>query len=195
MTIWLPAPSLVLLVGTTGAGKSTFARRHFLGTEILSSDVFRGLVSDDENDQRATADAFDALHFIASKRLAAGRLTVIDATNVQVEDRRPLLALASRHGVPAVAIVLDIPAQTCAERNRARPDRQFGPHVLARQRRAFERSVNGLAGEGFNLVWTLRPGDVNDVVVERRPAAELAPESEPRTRPRSGSRPARHRSS
>src|SRR4030095_1976488 len=94
MNISIPKLSLVVLIGPSGSGKSTFARRHFLPSEVLSSDFCRGLVGDDENDQAATKDAFELLHYIAAKRLARGRLTVIDATNVQPEARRPLVALA-----------------------------------------------------------------------------------------------------
>src|ERR1700691_5818238 len=103
MIIKIPELSLVTLIGVSGSGKSTFAARHFLPTEVLSSDFCRGLVSDNENDQAATNAAFDVLHFIAGKRLDAGRLTVIDATNVQVEDRRPLVTVAKGHVVLAVA--------------------------------------------------------------------------------------------
>src|SRR5262245_65679129 len=103
MQLSIPELALVVLIGPSGAGKSTFARTHFKPTEILSSDYCRGLVADDENDQSATGDAFDVLHFIARKRLAAGRLTVIDATNVQTEARKPLLALARAHHVLPVA--------------------------------------------------------------------------------------------
>src|SRR6187551_153497 len=109
MKITIPKFSLVVLIGASGSGKSSFARQHFLPTEVLSSDFCRGLVSDDENDQAATGDAFEVLHFIAGKRLAAGRLTVVDATNVQPEARRPLVALAREHHVLPVAIVLDLP--------------------------------------------------------------------------------------
>src|SRR5215217_3389167 len=109
MKISIPELSLVVLVGASGAGKSSFAREHFLPTEVLSSDVCRGLVSDDENDLAATKDAFEILHFIAAKRLEAGKLTVVDATNVQVDARKPLLALARDHDVLPVAIVLDMP--------------------------------------------------------------------------------------
>src|SRR6201986_1111870 len=105
MTISIPGLSLVVLIGPSGSGKSTFARKHFLPTEVLSSDYCRGLVSDDENNQAATSDAFDVLNFIASKRLAAGRLTVVDATNVQQESRRPLVALAREYHTLPVAIV------------------------------------------------------------------------------------------
>src|SRR5262252_1918558 len=101
----VPELSLVVLIGASGSGKSTFARTRFAPTEVISSDFCRGLVADDENDQSASADAFDLLHFIAAKRLAAGRLTVIDATNVQRESRRQLLAIAKEHDVLAVAIV------------------------------------------------------------------------------------------
>src|SRR6516225_12496518 len=112
-TISLPELCLVALVGPSGSGKSTFARRHFRPTEVLSSDFFRGLVSDDEMDQSASADAFEALHFVAGKRLAAGRLTVIDATNVHRDARRPVVALARQHHVFAVAVVFNLPEGAC----------------------------------------------------------------------------------
>jgi protein phosphatase len=162
MKINLPDLSLVVLVGTTGSGKSTFARTHFKPTEIMSSDYFRGLVSDDENDQSATGDAFETLHYVAGKRLAAGRLTVIDATNVQQDARKPLVALARQYHVLPVAIVLE-------DRNRERPDRQFGPHVLRRQRLDLKRSIKGLGREGFRHVWVLKPEDIEGVEITREP--------------------------
>lgn len=126
--IEIPELCLVALVGISGSGKSSFASRHFARTEVLSSDFCRGLVADDENDQSATEAAFEVLHFIAGKRLAAGRLVVVDATNVQPEARRSLVALAKRYHVFALAIVLDVPEAVCAERNATRPDRNSGPH-------------------------------------------------------------------
>ena len=117
MKIELPEPCLVVLIGATGSGKSTFAAAHFLPTEVISSDFCRGLVADDANDQSATEDAFAVLHEIAGRRLARGRLTVVDATNVQREARAPLMALAREHDLFAVAIVLDVPEEVCVERN------------------------------------------------------------------------------
>src|SRR5436190_11264200 len=110
-------------MGPSGSGKSTFARKHFLPSEVLSSDYCRYLVSDDENDQAATNDAFQVLHFIAAKRLAAAKLTVVDATNVQPEARKPLLALARQYHVLPVAIVLNVPERTCVDRNQNRAER------------------------------------------------------------------------
>ncbi len=152
----VPALSLVVLVGASGSGKSTFARAHFAATEVISSDFCRGLVADDENDQSASADAFDVLHYIAGKRLAAGRLTVIDATNVQPEARKQLVRLAKEFDVLPVAIVLDLPERVCADRNTARADRQFGPHVIRRQRDQLRRGLRSLAKEGFRGVHVLR---------------------------------------
>ena len=148
--------SLVVLVGTSGSGKSTFARTHFRPTQVVSSDFCRGLVSDDENDQSASADAFDVLHYIVGKRLAAGRLTVVDATNVQSEARKALVRLAREHDVLPIAIVLDIPVGVCSDRNRRRPDRQLPAHVLPRQQRELRRSLKGLEREGFRKVHILR---------------------------------------
>jgi len=116
----VPDPALVLLVGPAGARKSTFARRQFRPTEVLSSDACRALVADREDDQRATRDAFEVLHLVAAKRLARRRLTVVDATNTLPSARRPLLALARAHGVPAVAIVFDLPEPVLQDQNRRR---------------------------------------------------------------------------
>ncbi|MFZ4190114.1 polynucleotide kinase-phosphatase [Streptomyces pseudogriseolus] len=149
--------SLVVLIGASGSGKSTFARRHFKPTEVISSDFCRGLVADDENDQSASRDAFDVLHYIAGKRLAAGRRTVVDATSVQQEARRQLIDLARQHDVLPIAIVLDVPEQVCAERNATRTDRADMPRrVIQRHTRELRRSLRHLEREGFRKVHVLR---------------------------------------
>ncbi|MFI7299900.1 polynucleotide kinase-phosphatase [Streptomyces sp. NPDC050121] len=164
--------SLVVLIGASGSGKSTFARRHFRPTEIISSDFCRGLVSDDENDQSATRDAFDVLHYIAGKRLAAGRRTVVDATSVQQDARRQLIDLAKQYDVLPIAIVLDVPEEVCAERNAARVDRADMPRrVIQRHTRELRRSLRHLEREGFRKVHVLRGvEDVENasVVTEKR---------------------------
>jgi len=165
MNIQIPELCLVLLIGVTGSGKSTFAARHFKPTEVISSDFCRGLVADDQNDQSASPAAFDVLRFIAGKRLAAGRLTVVDATNVQPDARRDLVTLAKEHDVLLVAIVLDVPESVCLARNENRPDRDFGPHVVRRQRDQLRRGLKGLQREGFRYVHVLR--EVDDIVIER----------------------------
>jgi protein phosphatase len=164
----VPELSLVVLIGASGAGKSTFARTHFAPTEVISSDLCRGLVADNENDQSASKDAFDVLHYIAGKRLAAGRITVIDATNVQQESRKHLLNLAREHDVLPVAIVLEIPEQVCVGRNATRPDRPFGAHVIRRQRDQLRRGLRGLEREGFRRVHILRSeAEISAVLVTR----------------------------
>ncbi len=170
MKLTLPELSFVILVGPSGAGKSSFARKHFKATEVLSSDYCRGLVSDDENSQFATNDAFEVLHFIAAKRLAAGRLTVIDATNVQPESRKPLVELARKFHVLPVGIVFDLPEKVCAERNATRTDRQFGAHVIRQQSQQLRRSLRGLGREGFRHVFRLDSVErVDAAVIERQP--------------------------
>lgn len=170
MKITIPELSLVVLVGVSGSGKSTFGRKHFKATEILSSDFCRGLVSDDENNQAATKDAFEILNFIARKRLAVGKLTVVDATNVQPEARKPLVQLARDFHCLPVAIVLNVPERTAHDRNASRPDRNFGPHVVRQQIQQLHRSLRNLEREGFRHVFVLRtPEEIDAVTIERQP--------------------------
>ncbi|OLF12987.1 polynucleotide kinase-phosphatase [Actinophytocola xinjiangensis] len=162
-TLAIPELSLVALVGVSGSGKSTFAARHFAPTQVLSSDFFRGLVADDENDQSASADAFAALYQVAALRLRAGRLTVVDATHLHREDRARLVAAAREQDVLPVAVVFDLPPSVARERNaghRALPDQ-----VLRRQQDALRRSVRGLGREGFRKVHVL--SSVDDVAAAR----------------------------
>jgi protein phosphatase len=170
MEIKIPELSLVVLVGASGSGKSTFARKHFKPTEIVSSDTCRGLVADDENDQSATKDAFEILHFIAGKRLQAGRLTVVDATSVQPEARKPLVALARQYHCLPVALVLDMPEALCLERNSTRAERDFGEHVIRNQRSQLQRSLRSLEREGFRHVHVFRsPEELESISIKREP--------------------------
>lgn len=162
--IALPEHALVLLIGTSGSGKSTFAARHFRPTEVLSADVFRGLVGDDENDQSVTAEAFEALHAVASTRFRLGRMTVVDATNLQSDGRRPLVRLARDRGALAFAIVLDVAEAVCLERNRGRLDRYVSSPVVRQQRAALRRSLERLEREGFERVVVLRGAEEIDAV-------------------------------
>jgi protein phosphatase len=161
------------LVGPAGSGKSTFARKHFKSTEIVSSDALRAVVCDDEADQSASADAFQLLHLIVAKRLRRAKLTVIDATNVQRAARRSLLALAkkaARNSAPATAIVLNLPAGLCLARNQSRSGRSISAEVIEKQAADLLASLSGLAGEGFQRVYVLdNPEDIDSAIVVRQP--------------------------
>ena len=170
MKINLPELSLVLLIGPSGSGKSSFGRKHFLPTEVVSSDFCRGLVADNENEQSATGDAFELLHAIVRKRLERGRLTVVDATNVQPEARKPLIEIAREYHVLPVAIVFDLSERLCQDRNATRPDRQFGPHVVRNQVRQMRQGLRGLEKEGFRHVFKLSSVEMVDAAeMERQP--------------------------
>lgn len=174
--ITLPDPSLVLLVGAAGAGKTTFAARHFAPDEVLASDAFRALIAGDEAAQEATRPAFAALHRAVTRRLAAGRLTVVDATNVLAHARRSLLRRAEIAGVPAVAIVLDLPRALVLARNAARPGRMVPVETVLRQLDDLARALRSdrLATEGYAAVERLVDADEMDAVRVVR-AARLSP--------------------
>src|SRR5260370_8117853 len=157
MNLTIPELSLVVLIGPSGSGKSTFAARHFLPTEVISSDFCRAMVSDDENDLAATAAAFRVLHSIAGERLRSGRIVVVDATSVQPESRKSLVALGRDHDCLVVAIVLDLPERLCVERNRGRANRHLPSAVIHRQRDQMKRSMRALQRHAFPHPHALHP--------------------------------------
>lgn len=164
----VPAGALVLLIGPSGSGKTTFAARHFAPTEVLSSDAMRAMVADDPAEQRATDDAFRLLHLALELRLRRRRLTVVDATNVEAWARGQLLDIAARCRRPAAAVVLDVPLETCLERNERRRDRHPPPAAIRRQQRSLHDSLPGLYREGFAAVHHLRSeNEVDDARIER----------------------------
>lgn len=172
MRLAIPDPSLVVLVGASGSGKSTFARRHFADAEIVSSDDCRARVANDPADQAATQDAFDLLHLIVSRRLARNLLTVVDATNVEDFAREALVGLSRRHHVRAAAIVLDLGEEECLKRAAARADRVVPPEIVRRQAAGLERALPTLAEEGFAVVHVLSsPAEVDAAIVVREPLA------------------------
>lgn len=167
MEIRIPELCLVVLVGVSSSGKSTFVRKHFLPTEIISSDQCRGFVSDDENSLEATGDAFDLLHYMATKRLKRGKLTVIDATSLRKEDRAKLLNLAKENYCLAIAILMDTPEKIIIERHTHRTDRDFGKHVLFNQLQDFRKSARSIKEEGFNKHYFLKPEEEVTFVREK----------------------------
>ena len=166
----IPDFALIVLIGSTGSGKSTFAAKHFLPTEIISSDRARALVADSETDQDVTADAFDLVREIAGKRLKNRKLAVIDATNVRPADRKAWIELARRwHALP-VAVVIDPGVDVCIERNRLRADRPFGAQVVQRMVSEVRRGMGGLQKEGFRQVWKLTSAEsIDAALVTRQP--------------------------
>jgi protein phosphatase len=172
--IVLPADAVVVLVGISGSGKSTFAKAHFAPTEILSSDAFRAIVTDDESDQSVTEAAFALLHAVLDARLARGRLSVVDATNVEEWGRRQLLEIAHRRNRPAVAVVLDLPVELCLERLAGRAHRAVPPHAVRRQQRELRRWLPTLGDEGFEAVHVIGSEEAVDAATIQR-AARAAP--------------------
>ena len=168
MLIEIPEYALVLLIGASGTGKSSFAEKHFLPTEVVSSDRARAWVADDETDQSVTSDAFDLVSAVIEKRLKNRRFTVVDATNVQPESRKGLIAFARKWHALAVAIVFDLPEKLAVERNALRSDRAFGAGPVRRQMIALRRSMRGLQREGLRYVHVLKsPEEVDAVTITR----------------------------
>ena len=126
------------------------------------------MVADDASDQTATDAAFELLHTALAMRLARRRLTVVDATSVEGWARERLLAVARRLGRPAAAIVFNLPLATCLERNAARTDRRLPPPAIRRQHAGMRKSLDRLAGEGFEPVVVLASAEeVESLGLER----------------------------
>jgi alkanesulfonate monooxygenase SsuD/methylene tetrahydromethanopterin reductase-like flavin-dependent oxidoreductase (luciferase family)/predicted kinase len=152
----LPDPTLVVLVGSSASGKTTWAAEHFAADQVVSSDRLRALVGEGEQDLRASADAFAVLDQVVAARLRRRLTTVVDSLGFDDARRRQWLDLAEKHGVPAVAIAFDTPAAECRRRNSAR-DHRVPAAVLTGQLRTYAKLRPRLAGEGYAEVLTPEP--------------------------------------
>jgi predicted kinase len=164
----IPVPSLVLLIGPSGAGKSTWAARHFGPYEVVSSDQCRAMIADSEADQSVTPAAFDLLRYIAQRRIDAGRLVIIDATNVDPNARRRSLDLALTSSVPAIAVVFNVSLEWLKANNARRPGRVVEESVIHHQYKDLELSLPLLPSEGFAKIYILDEASLEDVSIERR---------------------------
>lgn len=168
VNITVPKFCLVVLIGASGAGKSTFARKHFKMTEVVSSDYCRGLVCDNENDQSISEHAFDLLHYIVEKRLIIGRLTVVDATNLQEQARRELINIANRNNCLCAAIIFNLSEELCRERDRNRADRQVGENIIRKHNILLKKTINTINSEGFRYKYVFNSQEeANNVQIKR----------------------------
>jgi predicted kinase/diadenosine tetraphosphatase ApaH/serine/threonine PP2A family protein phosphatase len=165
MIITIPRTALVVLCGPAGSGKSTFARRHFQPTQIVSSDHCRALISDSPQNQAVSADAFALFYTIIDLRLKYGRLTVADSTALTRESRAELLALAHRHDFAAIMLLFDTPLDLCIERDRQR-QHPVGPAVIRRQWERLADARAAIHHEPFEAIYYLSPEDVDAVTIK-----------------------------
>jgi F420-dependent oxidoreductase-like protein len=159
MRIRVPHGALVVLVGPSGSGKSSWAAQWFRPDQVVSSDGLRAVVGEGEHDQRAGTDAFDVLDMVVERRLKRGLATVVDSLGFDDERRRGWVAAARRHGRAAVAVVFPTPEKECRARNRLRPD-AVPTSVLTGQFRRFAELLPGLGADGFDAVHDAAPAVV-----------------------------------
>jgi len=168
MIMKIPELSLILLVGATSSGKTTFAKRYFKDSEIVSSDYCRKMLSDDENDMEITKSAFELLHYIVNERLKNYKLTVVDATNLNKEARYGLLEIAKKNNVLSVAIILDTDEKICLERNSVRVDRNIKSGIVKTHIRKVKSAKKYLKKEGFKYIYQICSTDeLENIAIER----------------------------
>lgn len=168
----IPAPALVVLVGVSAAGKSTWATEHFRAGQVLSTDAFRALVGSGPDDQTAGTEAFALLDQLVASRLGKGLTTVVDSLGLDDDLRASLRAAAAEAGVPSVAVGFDTEPARCHERNQQR-QHPLPKSVLDKQLRRWRTVRDGLADEGFDRV-IIDPGPPRLVAESLQAAAEAS---------------------
>ena len=164
-TIQIPFSTLIILCGPAGCGKSTFARKYFLETQIVSSDHCRALISDSENDQSVSGMAFKIFHTLIDMRLSQGRLTVADSTALDRGARTKLKKLAANHNCHTLLVLFNVPLELCLKQNVSR-ERNVEPAVIKKHMQKLGRAARAITEEGYDQYYILDHGQADQVAIE-----------------------------
>jgi predicted kinase len=159
IVIPLPDPALIVLMGASGAGKSTIAQalaRHRPGTMVISYDACRAEISGDEADQSVTEQAVALAHQRIRERCSQQRMTIVDGTHTRAEARESVARIAEWYRLPSVLIVVATPLETCQARQAHRP-RNVALDVVAQQHADMTAALPGLTSERFTHIHIARP--------------------------------------
>ena len=155
--VYLPQRTLLVLCGIPGSGKSTFASRFIAqqglpATTIVSSDQCRALISDDEENQQVSRDAFDLFHFIIYKRMLLGRFIIADSTALLANSRHRLLSQALSYQYATCLLVFSVDPAVCIQRDRAR-HRIVGEVIIRNLQQLLEQALRDIPGEQWQQVY------------------------------------------
>jgi alkanesulfonate monooxygenase SsuD/methylene tetrahydromethanopterin reductase-like flavin-dependent oxidoreductase (luciferase family)/predicted kinase len=169
----LPDPALVVLVGASGSGKSTWALERYRSQEVVSSDDLRGVVGSGRHDLDASDDAFTLLDQIVAARVGRGLTTVVDTLGLDPARRTSYVEKARAAGLPAVAVVFETPDALCRERNAARERPVPAPALASQLKKVRDLDV---AGEGWDHVLQVSSAEPAPAPTQR--PAEPQPDQE-----------------
>lgn len=132
-------PTLILLVGIPGSGKTTYAEKYIeehYNTIHLSSDKIRAELYGNEDTQGNPNDVFSLMQSRAVEALNNGQSVVYDATNVTRKDRAGIISACPKF-VKIECHIVWAPIETCIERDTAR-ERTVGNGVIDKMLKRFQ---------------------------------------------------------
>ena len=154
-------PSLILLVGIPGSGKTTYAKNYIEqnpNTIHLSSDAIRKEFYGDENIQGNPGDVFSLMQKRAVEALNNGSNVLYDATNVTRKDRAGIIGVCPKFAKIECHIIW-APIETCIERDTKR-ERTVGKEVIDRILKIFQAPYYD---EGIDEIKIIKPSNFNSI--------------------------------
>lgn len=160
MTITIPKPSLVILVGPSCSGKTTFSKKYFEDDEIISMDL------NNQGNKKAKENSIDILYNQISKKLEIGKIVVLDSSNLIESTRKVLLRFANEFHILPIAIVFNISEKECLKRNESKGI--VSDCLIKAQMTYLNKTLKTIEKEGFSKVYILNDTkDIDRVKIER----------------------------